>query len=538
MTFKKKFCLLVAMIMAVSLLTACAPQQGSDEEEYPMDKIVPISIEDTGNAEKVIRTENFKIADNLKESLSAIELSPIFSNAMILQANVVTRIWGKSEHNGGLAVRLTDESGAQEIFYGQIADGQFEIYLGAQDYKKNCTLELITEDGMKRTLANVAFGEIFIGGGQSNMGWKVGQCYEGNTSQLLYSREIEESYNENIRLFGVLPRTSQEPTDDMQSSTGGWQIAQPGIVSNFSACGYFFAKEIEEKYDIPVGIVSSCMGGTNIFTWMPEEEVQQAQGSENMDLSSYYNAMIYPIRHFVVRGVLWYQGEGDNGQYYAQNLSLLIQGWRRAFARENLFFAIVQLPRYAADDFGYFYRREAQKNAALQTENCTYSVNIDLGLMAKDVAEGDTSNPEGIHPYDKKPLGERLAHSVMEKLYKAEGIWRSAVMDSVEVSKNTAQIRYTNVGAGLVLKGEAGFEAAGADGKFYPCRPELSSADTVKLVCDEVKEIKQIRYGYTSKNPFMDAMDSYADSVCLYNSKGDNKQAAYPAEQFLWQDKD
>lgn len=537
MTFKKKICLLVAMVTTVSLLTACAPQQGETQEAYPMDKIVPISITDDSNAEKVIRTENFRIPETLQESVSAIQPSGIFSNAMILQANVVTRIWGKSDHNGGLAVRLTKASGEQEVFYGQIADGQFTVWLGAQDHQKGCTLELITEDGYKRTLADVAFGEIFIGGGQSNMGWEVGQCYGKNTSELLYSKEIEESYNENIRLFGVLPHTSAEPSEEAQSSTGGWQVAQPGIVSNFSACGYFFAREIEEKYDIPVGIVSSCMGGTNIFTWMPAQEAAQAQGSENMDLSSYYNAMIYPIRNFVVRGVLWYQGEGDNGQYYADNLSLLIRGWRTAFERENLFFAVVQLPRYAADDFGYFYRREAQKNAALQAENCTYSVNIDLGLMAKDVAEGDTSNPQGIHPYDKKPLGERLAHSVMQELYHAEGIWRGAVLDSVEVKGNTAQLRYTNVGAGLTLKGEAGFEAAGADGKFYPCRPEAISANTVKIVCDEVKEIRQIRYGYTSKNPFADKTESYADCVCLYNTKDSDVQAAYPAEQFIWQNK-
>lgn len=535
MSFKKILCFLAVLIMAVSMLTACAPPDNEEEVECPVDKIIPISITDSSNTDKVNTTANFTIGNELKESVSAFELSPIISNDMMLQANVVTRIWGQSSENGKMAVRVSDKEGNQDVYYGEIQDGQFMIYLAPYDYGGGYTLELITESGLKRTLANVIFGEVYIGGGQSNMGWTVGQCYNGSVSNLLYQEEIEASYNEEIRLFGVAPNTSAGPTESYASSTGGWQVAQPGSVSNFSACGYFFAAELHEKYDIPVGIISSCMGGTYVFTWLPAEEAKDAQGAEGMDISSYYNAMIYPIRNYVARGVLWYQGEGENGQYYAHNLELLVRGWRRIFERENLFFAIVQLPRYEKDDFGYFYRREAQKTAAQMMENCTYSVNIDLGLMVKDIAEGDNSNPDGIHPYDKKPLSERLAHAVMQAFYGAEGVWRGPVMDTVQTEGNTAQVHFTNVGAGLLLQNCGGFEVAGANGKFYACRPKLVSATTVELVSEEVEEIRQIRYGYTSKNSLQEEMKSYADSVCLYNTKGDGTYAAYPAEQFLWQ---
>ena len=42
-------------------------------------------------------------------------------------------------------------------------------------------------------------------------------------------------------------------------------------VQNFSALCYFFAKLLEEKTGVPVGIINSSWGGTPVEAWISEE---------------------------------------------------------------------------------------------------------------------------------------------------------------------------------------------------------------------------------------------------------------------------
>lgn len=525
---------LMCACFAVSA-TACGGSDPENEKDPVCPKdVLPTSYSSiTANNDKVVTTPNFTLLETVTENSAAFTLPKLVGDNMLLQAYAVNRVWGKTTESGKIAVRFTeDTTKTSTVFYGTIEDGAFEVYTGSFAHGGKYKVEIITESGVSTSVRNVTFGELFIGGGQSNMGWRVGQCYDGDVTTLLYADEIAEAYNENIRLFGVSPLTSQTPIDEVQtSSTGGWTIAKPNAVRDFSACAYFFAAELQSKLDIPVGMVVSCMGGTNVFTWTPEEEVKDSKGTENItDQSLYYNAMLYPIRKLNPRGVIWYQGEGDNGNIYAHNLGQLIKGWRRTFVREDLSFAIVQLPRYADDDQNWFARRNGQKTAATTIPNCTYSVNLDLGLMVKDIAEGDNQNPLGIHPYDKKSLGERLAHAVLKDIYGAEGVWSSPVLKEISIKGDKAIIEYENVGKGLKLHGTYGFEVAGADGNFKPAVPTLISKTKIELTCEEVKDIKSIRYGAVSN--VSSKAKSYRDSVCVYNSKADGTE--YPAEQF-WQ---
>ena len=533
---RRRLRMVVIAMIGMAIFGGCS--QPEQEVVCPQDRIPPVTAQITALADRVVTQPTFELPAEPKESAQSFGLPLLVSDGMLLQALAVNRVWGTCAEEGKVAVRLTEEStGASECYFGEAKEGGFTVYLGAHAHGGSYVLEIVSEHGFKRTVYDVTFGELFLGCGQSNMGWTVGQCYDKDVDTLLYQEQIDESTDPEIRLFGVTPKQSLTPVNEVESSsTGGWQSAQPSVVRNFSACGYFFARELHERLGVPVGVIASCMGGTDVFTWTPAEEAPECRGAENSaSVSQFYNGMIYPLRNVTARGVLWYQGEGDNGQYYAHNLELVINGWRRTFGRNDLFFAVVQLPRYEADDFGYFYRREAQKAAATAIPDCTYSVNLDLGLMASQVAEGDNLNPEGIHPYDKQPLGERLAHAVLKDLYGAEGVWSGPVLKSVTIEGSCAVLKYGNVGAGLKLTGLCGFEAAGADGRFADCVPALLSKTKVELRCESVGQIASLRYGYSSRSSLLTDRGSYADSVCLYNTKGDGSYAAYSAEQFLWQ---
>lgn len=521
---KKIFSLMVVICIFLGLISGCGAPEEETLEEYE-NFLTPISqtMNDL-NADKVVTEPNFEIDKGVSESETEFILSPIFSDNMLLQANMAVRIWGKCLTEGSIAVLVGGKP-----YFGTVLNGEFELFIGKTDYTKSTTLTIINAKA-KKTYSNVAFGELFLGTGQSNMGWTMNQCE-------IYANEIAQSANADIRLNKVLPAVADQPLNELEEkSTSGWSEATPSVVANFGAVAYFFAKEINAQYDVPVGILMSCMGGTTIVTWLDEQaytEADKTYSTDDPESEAYpnwtgtkrYNAMIHPIRKLTCRGALWYQGENQPVNY-EKNLRLLINCWRRVFDNQSFYFAIVQLPRYE-DAEKYFLVREQQKNVAVSTEYATYSCNIDCGMMASE-AEGKPQNPLGIHPFDKEPVGRRLAHAVMLDLYGAKGIYRGPELEKIRIKDGKVHITLKNCGTGLEIRGlGAGFEVAGEDGVFYDAKPEIVSPRTIALTCEEVKEVKTVRYGYSNESRFILKLTKFGDCVSVYNKEG------YPMEQFL-----
>jgi sialate O-acetylesterase len=245
--------------------------------------------------------------------------------------------------------------------------------------------------------------------------------------------------------------------------------------------------------------------------------------------------MINPLRKLTARGVIWYQGEGHKDGY-ADLLKSMIGAWRREFETPNLYFAVVQLPRFKDQDTWY-YCREEDKKVASMVDNVTYGVNIDTGMYPEMTVEGDPINADAIHPYEKEPVGTRLADAVMQKFYGAEGVWRGPVISTAKIVNGQLQLTFDNVGSGLKLTGElAGFEVCGADGQYYDAVPKLINGKTVALTCSQVTDPVKVRYGYKNYSSLITKpITSCSQSVSLYNTKGTERKIAYPAEQF-WVD--
>ena len=53
-------------------------------------------------------------------------------------------------------------------------------------------------------------------------------------------------------------------------TTSAWEAATPETVGGFTAVGYFFARELNRKLGVPVGIINSSWGGTAIEAWMSD----------------------------------------------------------------------------------------------------------------------------------------------------------------------------------------------------------------------------------------------------------------------------
>ena len=130
---------------------------------------------------------------------------------------------------------------------------------------------------------------------------------------------------------------------------------------------------------------------------------------------SLFNGMIAPLLPGAVRGILWYQGEGNGshpGEYHAL-LAAMITAWRAHWGQGDVPFYLVQLPNFSGGNpagTDWARLREAQAQA-LSLPNTGMAVTIDIG------------DPDNIHPRNKQEVGRRLALIARHHLYNIPGDW-------------------------------------------------------------------------------------------------------------------
>jgi sialate O-acetylesterase len=116
----------------------------------------------------------------------------------------------------------------------------------------------ITEDN-KITFNDVYIGDVWFCSGQSNMGWKLENAVNGG-------QELATASHEKIKLLQVSRTMAGTPQNDIEK--GSWATSSPESAEGFSAVAYFFGRELYNKYHVPIGLINSSWGGTNIEAWL------------------------------------------------------------------------------------------------------------------------------------------------------------------------------------------------------------------------------------------------------------------------------
>jgi sialate O-acetylesterase len=160
-----------------------------------------------------------------------------------------------------------------------------------------------------------------------------------------------------------------------------------------------------------------------------------------------YSTMVSAIAGLSCRGVIWYQGEGDDGrsEYYARLFALLVRCWRRAWGDE-LPFIFAQLASFERDHFQQgdsFPELRRQQELAADTVPHTWMVcTMDLGERYN------------IHPGNKGPVGERFAAAALANVYGFNVPWRSPrVKEAADASCGSVIIRFDGCDGGLLIRG-------------------------------------------------------------------------------------
>ncbi|WP_081169974.1 sialate O-acetylesterase [Niastella populi] len=384
---------------------------------------------------------------------------------MVLQRNKPVPVWGKAE--AGAAVKLIFGNQVKEGVAG--ADGSFRLLLDAMPANSNGqSLFVISGDTVE--YKDVLVGEVWLCSGQSNMEYtmnKSGKHYKANRSQGLDSAQVSQENNPAIRLF-LVNRDLNKRSDRNK----GWQRAEAPWVGQFSAPGYYYARELQSRLNVPVGMMAASIPGSAIEPWLPAHTVTDSLKTRQEPAGKFYTGLIQPLAPYALQGFLWYQGETNcmlnQREEYTKSMQLLIMSWRHLWNDTNLPFYFVQIAPF-------YYSRSKQKVQLNERSLPFFRAAQDKVLTTKNTARIITTdlvdNPEDLHPSYKWEIGKRLAWLALDRTYDVKQVSAGPRIEKVRFKDQEARVTYVNPESGLVVRDSSsitGFELAGTDGKFYP----------------------------------------------------------------------
>jgi sialate O-acetylesterase len=262
---------------------------------------------------------------------------------------------------------------------------------------------------------------------------------------------------------------------------------------------------------------------------MDEFPKRPATPIDSQNVAGYlYNGMIHPLIPYAIRGVIWYQGEGNwnRGYQYRAAFPAMIADWRAKWGRGDLPFYYCQIANLGAHSkqpertSAFAEVREAQ-SMALSLPNTGQAVLIDVG------------EEEDIHPADKMSVGDRLARIALAQTYGKAVVFSGPVFDSMTLEGDKARIRFKHAAPGLLARPMPetyapnsksgrmvplvrnsprseieGFAICGEDKKWEWANARIEG-ETVVVWADAVPKPVAVRYAW-AQNPFCN----------LYNAAG------------------
>ena len=517
----------------------------------------------------------------------------VFSDNCVLQRNKKIAVFGEAENGKNIKVSLLVPVGnAQDTIElkaeGTSENGRWCAYLPELDAHEDCTLRVECE-GEVREFKNIAIGDVWLLGGQSNMEFELQNCTTG--------KQHLENDNPNVRFYYTQKKGYIDEDFLASEAQMVWKKFDPESAKCWSAAGYIFGKKLSEALGVTVGLIGCNWGGTSASTWMSPEALKEDAGTasyldefnkniagKSIDeqkaeydaylkevdvwnqkysklweekpgidwaeaektlgknpwpgpLNSYnpfrpgglHECMIMRVCPYTVKGFTFYQGESDDHKpsVYYTLFKRMIKQWRDDWG-EELPFIFVQLPghRYENDpDYKHWCIIREAQQRVADTVEGTG--------MACIIDAGEFND---IHPKDKEPVGDRMFRVTMEKVYH--------MMDENEAESpepfvkcfenGTAVVDFRYAGEGLVIRAHGndktigGFELAGEDKKFYPAKAVLSlDTKEVYVSAPEVENPAYVRYLWSNYPEKINLYSRFSLPVRPFRTDSDDGEAVH-----------
>jgi sialate O-acetylesterase len=187
---------------------------------------------------------------------------------MVLQRDQPIPIWGWADKNETVTIQFHNQKKTARA--GK--DGKWRITLQPESAGGPYTLTVTGKN--KLQLQDILVGDVWICSGQSNMEWPV--AASNNAAQ-----EIASANFPQIRHFKVVNSVGDTPKDDLIHASS-WKRATPQNAGTFTAVGYFFARELHQQLGVPIGLLNTSWGGTDVETWTSREAFANSGEFKNM----------------------------------------------------------------------------------------------------------------------------------------------------------------------------------------------------------------------------------------------------------------
>jgi len=490
---------------------------------------------------------------------AAVKLNSLFCDHMVLQRDQANPVWGWADAGEHVTVSL----GQSKVETTAGADGKWSVKLPPQTVG-GPALEMTVAGSNSITIHDILIGEVWFCSGQSNMDFTVSKSakrsYAGVRDE---QNEVADANHPLIRLYSAEWKMSDDPQPDTE---GKWQVCSPETVGDFSAAAYFFGRELQQKLNVPVGLIVCAYGASTCQAWISHDTLAASEEFAPM-LDAYaklksafdpvaakakyetalakwekddaaakakgekspkkpgelkgptqdqhnpcvlFNGMVAPVAGYGIRGAIWYQGESngiDSGSRYARLQNTMVRNWRSIWNQGDFPFIYVQLPAYKAaatqpEPRAQIARFRQGQTEALSEPNTAMAVIVDIG---------DAKN---IHPKNKQEAGRRIGLVAEEKVYKLPVQSSGPVMESAAVEGSTAVVKFTH-GQGLNAKDGkvTGFTLGDDTGKLVWADAKIDG-DRVIVSSNEIQSPTSVSYGWADNPP-----------VSLYN---DQQLPAWP----------
>lgn len=215
-------------------------------------------------------------------------VADIFQSGMMLQRGKNIRVYGIGDKGQQLTVKIQNQVSETMVD----SNGHWEVYM--DELIASSKEELVIGDGTNTiTFTDVAIGDIYVAAGQSNM--EFWMRYEKH-----YQEAVKECNNADIRFFDT-PKIAYDGQEDEfdYSKVGIWRKATTEDLEYFSAVGYYFARNLQQDLNIPIGIIGCNWGGTSASVWMSHPTLEKVglpwlkayqEQIKNMDLDAYWKS--------------------------------------------------------------------------------------------------------------------------------------------------------------------------------------------------------------------------------------------------------
>ncbi len=428
----------------------------------------------------------------------------LFQDHMVIQRNKPFFIWGTGENGEHVRAEF-----GPEIRETIVKDGKWKLEFSPVDTAEERII-LVESEKNREVIRDVAAGEVWLAGGQSNMEFYM--LFDAD-----YKEEIKICKDPDLRFFDY-PEVSypEQESDFDYSQMGYWRKCTPDDLKYYSAAAYYFAKKLRGDLKVPVGIIGCNWGGTTASCWMSEKYVRQhgqvwfddyeKQVSQIKDIEAYrtmyrkhpvndkgrpfddpfilkmmgvttrseqlemmqntspefqqlfnspfdpnrpcglYHTMLEHVGGYGIRGVIWYQGESDEAH---------------ADIYKDVFLDMVQCWRDLWNECLPFITVQlAPFEVWLGSDGKNFpEVRRQQRCAANEqgiymVSTSDVGMRYDIHPKKKKTVGFRLAMAAEESLYGLHVCGQAPEGVSARVFEDEIEIRFIHAGDGLRISGE------------------------------------------------------------------------------------